>query len=285
MTVQFARLRPAPASARDSARRRPRRPCRDCRASRSARLAPCPLGRDTKLHVVGAIEALRIELALGIDARARARCRHSAGPARPRRSAALGRPGKRVEVQRDADRHALAEIAHRRDEDRRAWSAPNRPGSPAGACARARGHRARSPAPAGLIGLDHGLAAAAVAADRVDGERVVGRHEPGCDQRMQQRDRAGGVAARIGHGRWRAGSRPPGPGRARESRRPSPARPDAPSRHRGSSGPSAPRSAASRTVSRAASSGRHRITRSTCAQQGRLGGRVLARARAAMLRS
>ena len=45
---------------------------------------------------------------------------------------------------------------------------------------------------------DHRLAAARIAADRVDGDGIVRRHEAGIDQRPQQRHRAGRIAAGIG---------------------------------------------------------------------------------------
>ena len=50
-----------------------------------------------------------------------------------------------------------------------------------------------------LVRRDHGRAAAAVAADGVDAERRIGGDQPCIDQRSQQRDRAGGVAARVRH--------------------------------------------------------------------------------------
>ena len=45
---------------------------------------------------------------------------------------------------------------------------------------------------------DHRLAAARIAADRVDGDGIVRRQQAGIDQRPQQRDRAGRIAAGIG---------------------------------------------------------------------------------------
>ena len=50
-----------------------------------------------------------------------------------------------------------------------------------------------------IVHRDHRLAAARIAADRVDRDRVVGRHDAGIDQRPQQRDRTGRIAARIGN--------------------------------------------------------------------------------------
>ncbi len=49
------------------------------------------------------------------------------------------------------------------------------------------------------MGLDQRLAAAGVARDGVDRHRVVGRHQPGVDQRPQQRDGAGRIAAGVRH--------------------------------------------------------------------------------------
>ena len=50
----------------------------------------------------------------------------------------------------------------------------------------------------GLVRLDHRLAAARVARDGVDGDRVIGWDQPRIDQRADQADPARGVAARIG---------------------------------------------------------------------------------------
>ena len=44
---------------------------------------------------------------------------------------------------------------------------------------------------------DHRLAAARIAAHRIDGDGIVRRHQTGIDQRPQQRDRAGRIAAGI----------------------------------------------------------------------------------------
>ena len=45
--------------------------------------------------------------------------------------------------------------------------------------------------------FDHGLAAARIAAHRIDGDGIVRRHQPGIHQRPQQRHRAGRIAARV----------------------------------------------------------------------------------------
>ena len=104
---------------------------------------------------------------------------------------------QRVEMQRHRDQHALPEIADGRHEDR----PPLQPridlqlrqvlvleAEPV----KLEGRRG-----AGLIGLDHALAAAGIARDGVDGDRMVRRDQPGIDERAQQRDAAGRVAARI----------------------------------------------------------------------------------------
>src|SRR3954447_22704666 len=44
---------------------------------------------------------------------------------------------------------------------------------------------------------DHRLAAARITAHRIDGDRIVGRHETGIDEGPDQRHRTRGVAARI----------------------------------------------------------------------------------------
>lgn len=48
---------------------------------------------------------------------------------------------------------------------------------------------------------DHRLAAARIARDRVDGQRMVVRHQACADQRADEREEAGGIAARIGNSR------------------------------------------------------------------------------------
>ena len=50
-----------------------------------------------------------------------------------------------------------------------------------------------------FVGLDHGAAAARIAADRGQGDREVGGQQAGVDQRAHHGDGAGGVAARVGH--------------------------------------------------------------------------------------
>src|SRR5260370_2148380 len=47
--------------------------------------------------------------------------------------------------------------------------------------------------------LDHGLAAARITAHRIDGDRIVRRHQPGIHERPHQRYRAGRIAAWIPH--------------------------------------------------------------------------------------
>ena len=51
---------------------------------------------------------------------------------------------------------------------------------------------------AAFIGFDHRLAAAAIARDGIDRDRKIGRDQPRIDERTQQRDRAGRIAAGIG---------------------------------------------------------------------------------------
>ena len=110
-----------------------------------------------------------------------------------------------------------------------------------------------------LVRLDHRPAAAGVAADRVDGDRVVGRDDAGIDQRTDQADRAGGIAAGIGHlARARRCARP-GPAPSPESHRPSPGAPGAQCWRPAASAPRCPARRPAPPTSRAASSGRHRI--------------------------
>ncbi len=49
-----------------------------------------------------------------------------------------------------------------------------------------------------LIGLDHAAPAAGIAADGVDRDRIIGRDDAGFDQRLDQGDAAGRIAAGIG---------------------------------------------------------------------------------------
>ena len=49
-----------------------------------------------------------------------------------------------------------------------------------------------------LEARNHGLATTGITAHRIDGDRIVPRHQTGIDQRPQQRDRTGWIAARIG---------------------------------------------------------------------------------------
>ena len=113
------------------------------------------------------------------------------------RSAVLGLPGNVVEMQRHADQHALPEIADRRRE--------NRPRGQAGIELDFRHVLVLEPKPielergrlARLIGLDHRLAAARIAADRADRNGRVLRHHAGVGQRAQKRDRPGRVTAGI----------------------------------------------------------------------------------------
>ena len=138
---------------------------------------------------------------------------------------------------------------------------------------------------AALVGLDHRAPAAAVAADGVDGDRVVragsGRHRPaGGSGRWRRSD-----SSRD----WRPGAprRSPRPGRAPapESRRPSPAPPDARSRRRAPAARPRPwRRPAPRSRARA-SSGRQSTTRSTSPSRARLAAGSLRRSGSMLLRS
>ena len=100
-------------------------------------------------------------------------------------------------MQRHRHQHALPIVADRRHEDR----PPREPGVEL----RLRQVLVLEAEPIELEGRrsaafevgDHRLAAAGIAAHRVDGHRIVIRHQAGVDQRPQQRDRAGRVAAGV----------------------------------------------------------------------------------------
>ena len=106
--------------------------------------------------------------------------------------------GQVVEMERHADQHALAKIADRGNEDRP-------PGKPAIGfdfrqvlmfeAERVEFEIRRH---AAFIGFDHRLAAAAIARDGIDRDRKIRRDQPRIDERTQQRDRAGRIAAGIG---------------------------------------------------------------------------------------
>ena len=110
----------------------------------------------------------------------------------------LGFARQSVEMQRHADQHPLPEIADRGREDR--------PRGEAGIELDFRHVLVLELKPielerrrlARLIGVDHRLAAARIAADRADRHRRVLGDHAGVGQRAQKRDRAGRVTARIG---------------------------------------------------------------------------------------
>ena len=112
-----------------------------------------------------------------------------------------GLPRQRVQMQRHRHQHALVEIAHRGHEDR--------PPRQAGIGLQFRHMLVLEPETieferrcraAFEIG-DHRLAATRIAADGVDADRVVRRYQTHLDQRPQQRDAAGRIAAGIGDAR------------------------------------------------------------------------------------
>ena len=117
---------------------------------------------------------------------------------------------------------------------------------------------------------DHRLAAARIAAHRVDGDGIVRRHQARIDQRPQQRNAAGRIAAGIGD--LPRGADLVGLVR-RELRKavgPVAARRETRSTRRAPWAPRLPMLSISATVSFAASSGRQRMTRSTSSISARL---------------
>ena len=106
---------------------------------------------------------------------------------------------QQVEVQRQFHQHALVEIAHRRHEDRPARDAAVFHDLGNVLVLQAERVQLIGRRVARFVGLDHLAPAARVAADRRQHGGVVRRQQPGIDQRPQQRDGAGGVAAGVGH--------------------------------------------------------------------------------------
>ena len=103
-----------------------------------------------------------------------------------------------VQMQGNADQHALPEIGHRRHEDRAAGEASIGLDLRYMLVFQAQRVKLEIGRAAGLIGLDHRLSAAGIAGDRVDGDGEILGDEASVRQRAQQRDGAGGVAAGIG---------------------------------------------------------------------------------------
>ena len=116
----------------------------------------------------------------------------------PRDVGGAGSPGHLVEEQRDRHKHAPREGADGRHEDR----APLQPGIGDDLgdvfVGEAQGVELETWRGARFVVRDHGFAAAAVAGDRVDGDRHGRRDDLGVDERTQQGDRARRVAARVG---------------------------------------------------------------------------------------
>ena len=190
------------------------------------------MGIDAELHGVRVVQRLRLQLAnrlrrkhpdgLGVLVVLRQHIRQIL----PRRAARQG-----IQMQRDRHQHALAEMPDRGHEDR--------PPGQHSVALQLRDMLVLQPqriqlerrAAACLMRLDHAAATTGIAADGIDADGVVRRQHPGRDQRAQQRDGAGGVAAGIGHpGRRR---NPPGlPGHPVPARhKPSPDRPGGPCWH------------------------------------------------------
>ena len=102
-------------------------------------------------------------------------------------------------------------------------------------CARFSPYSSKAGPPSLLVDFDHRSAAAGIAADRVDRDRIVGRNDAGIHQRANQANRTGRIAAGIGD--------LPGIGDSlglallhfRESHTPSPDARDAPCWHRAAS--------------------------------------------------
>ena len=169
---------------------------------------------------------------------------------------------QRVEMQRHRHQHALPVVADRRHEDRppREFRVELRLRQMLVLEAEAVELEGRRGAV--FETRDHRLAAAGIAAHRVDGDGIVGRQQAGIDQRPQQRDRAGRIAAGIGD--LLARSDLVGLVRRQFRKAIGPVGRDA-KRGRGIQHlrREAPMLSISATVSFAASSGRQRMTRST----------------------
>ena len=102
-----------------------------------------------------------------------------------------------VEMQRHADQHPLAEVADRGLEDRPRGQAGIELDFGHVLVLELKPVELERRRLARLIGLDHRLAAARIAADRADRDGLVLGDHAGIHQRAQKRDRAGRMAARI----------------------------------------------------------------------------------------
>ena len=128
--------------------------------------------------------------------------RVGAGVVAGQRIVQVGGPGlarQQVQVQRQLHQHALAEIAHRRREDRAARHAGVAHDFRQVLVAQAQRIGLERRRCALFVGFDHGAPAARVATHRWQRHRKVGWQQAGVHQRTQQGNGAGGVATRIGH--------------------------------------------------------------------------------------
>ena len=101
-------------------------------------------------------------------------------------------------MQRHRDQHALAEMADRGHEDRPAREAPVFLRLRHVLVFEAQRVKLEGRAVIVVMRRDHRLAAARIAAHRVDGDRVIGGDQPGVDQRPDEADRPGRIAAGVG---------------------------------------------------------------------------------------
>src|SRR6478735_6285230 len=101
-------------------------------------------------------------------------------------------------MQWDRYQHALAKITHRRHEDRPPREMRIKLSIRNMLVLETKAVELEGRRAAILEARDHGLAAAGIAAHCIDGDRIILRQQAGIDQRPQQRDRTGWIAARIG---------------------------------------------------------------------------------------
>ena len=102
-----------------------------------------------------------------------------------------------MEMQRHRFEHALPVVADRRHEDRPPGQVRVKLRLGQMLVLEAQTVKLEGRRAAVLETRDHGFAAAGIAAHRIDGDGIIRGHQAGIDQRPQQRDRAGRIAAGV----------------------------------------------------------------------------------------
>ena len=215
----------APASDPGSAPPRPTRPCPGCRTRRPAAPVLGGVAMHRQAQVVGAVQRLRLQPRL----RRRFRQRRDLHVARP--GIALGAGLQSGEIRAAGSSRSCSGTVSTMP-----WRNAPYDGRNTGRCVRPAWRwisgvclcagpdrrlerRLRRVRP--FVGVHAGAAAARIARHRLHRQRIVGRQQAGLDQRAQQGDGAGRIAAGIAHPR-RAGDAFVCRASFRESHRPSP---------------------------------------------------------------